>query len=91
MSQYFAHLLLGLVHYEWNNLDTAVYHFSTVVANLHRAHFWAVQDAMCGLTLAYQAQGLGTRAQETAHALLELVQEQNNMHDLMKAYAFWDI
>ena len=59
-----AHWLLGVVYYEWNNLDAAVYHFSVVIANQHQAHFWAVQDAMCGLALAYQAKGLGTQAQE---------------------------
>jgi LuxR family transcriptional regulator, maltose regulon positive regulatory protein len=88
ISQYWAHWFLGSVHYEWTELDTAVYHFSIVVANQHRAHFWAVQDAMSGLALAYQAQGLGTKAQETARALLNLVQEQHNMRDLMWAYSF---
>ena len=73
-SQYWAHWYLGVVHYERNNLDAAVYHFSVVIANQHQAHFWAMQDAMRGLALAYQAQGSGIKAQETAHALLELVQ-----------------
>jgi LuxR family transcriptional regulator, maltose regulon positive regulatory protein len=88
LSQYWAHWLLGVVYYEWNNLDAAVYHFSAVIANKHLAHLWALQDAMCGLALAYQAQGLGTRAQETARALLECVQEQHNIPQLMMAYAF---
>ena len=88
LSQYYAHWLLGVVYYERNNLDAAVYHFSAVIANQHQAHFWVVQDAMCGLALTYQAQGLGTEAQETARALLELVQEQHNMRELMTAYAF---
>ena len=59
LSQYYAHWLLGVVYYEWNNLDMAVYHFSAVIANQHQAHFWVVQDAMCGLALAYQAKGMG--------------------------------
>ena len=88
LSQYWAHWLLGVVHYEWNKLDAAVYHFSAVIANKHLAHFWAVQDALCGLALSYQAQGLGTQAQETARALLAWVQEQHNMPQLMMAYAF---
>jgi LuxR family maltose regulon positive regulatory protein len=88
LSQNYAHWLLGVVHYEWNKLDAAVYHFSAVIANQHLAHFWVVQDAMYGLALAYQAQGLGTKAQETAGALLELVQGQHNMGELMLAYAF---
>ena len=88
LSQHIAHWLLGMVHYEWNKLDAAVYHFSVVIANQHQAHFWAVQDAMRGLALAYQAQGLGSRAQETARALLEWVQEQHNIRELMTSYAF---
>jgi LuxR family transcriptional regulator, maltose regulon positive regulatory protein len=88
LSQYFAHWLLGVVHYEWHNLDAAVYHFSAVIANQHLAHLWVVQDAMCGLALAYQAQGLGTRAQETTRTLLEWVQDQHNLPQLMIAYAF---
>ncbi len=89
ISHYWAHWFLGSVHYEWNNLDAAVYHFSAVIANRHRAHFWAVQDAMSGLAFAYQAQGLGKEAQETARTLLDLVQEQHNMRDLMWVYSFY--
>ncbi len=88
VSQQFAHWLLGLVHHEWNQIDAAIYHFSVVIANQHEAHFWAVQDALCGLALAYQAQGSGTQAQETSRGLLALVQEQHNMPQLMTAYAF---
>ena len=88
LSQNFAHWFLGVVYYEWNNLDEAVYHFSTVIANQHQAHFWVVQDAMRGLTLAYQAQGLHVQAQEVVRTLLESVREQHNMDDLMTAYAF---
>ena len=76
------------MHYEWDKLDAAVYHFSAVLANQHLAHFLAVRDSMCGLALAYQAKGLGKEAQETARTLLELVQEQRNMGGLMVAYAF---
>src|SRR5436305_6101098 len=57
LSQNFAHWVLGVVHYEWDKLDAALYHFSAVLANQHHANFWAVRDAMCGLALAYQARG----------------------------------
>jgi LuxR family transcriptional regulator, maltose regulon positive regulatory protein len=70
LSQSWAHWLLGVVHYEWNSLDAAVYHFSVVIANQHLAHFLAVQEAMRGLALSYQAQGLGKEAQEAARAFL---------------------
>jgi hypothetical protein len=43
---------------------------------------------MGGLAFAYQAQGLVAQAQETARALLALVQGEHNMRDLMLAYAY---
>jgi LuxR family maltose regulon positive regulatory protein len=88
LSQHFAHWFLGVVHYERNNLDAAIYHFSAVIANQHYAHLWVVLDAMRGLALTYQAQGLDKVAQETARALLEFVQTQYHMGELMTAYAF---
>jgi LuxR family transcriptional regulator, maltose regulon positive regulatory protein len=88
LSQYYAHWLLGVVYYEWNDLERAVYHFSAVIANQHQAHFWVVQDAMHGLALAYEAQGMSTQAQETARALLEGVQGRNTLRELLKTYAF---
>jgi LuxR family maltose regulon positive regulatory protein len=88
LSQNLAHWLLGVVYYEWNKLDAAVYHFSAVSANRHLAHFWVAREALFGLAFAYQAQGLDTQAQETARALLEWVQEQHNMGEFMLAYAF---
>jgi LuxR family maltose regulon positive regulatory protein len=47
-----------------------------------------VRETMFSLASAYQAQGLGTRAQEAARGLLEWMQEQHNMRELMTAYAF---
>jgi LuxR family maltose regulon positive regulatory protein len=88
LSQNFAHWLLGVVHYEWNNLEAAIYHFSEVIASRHHAHFWAVRDAMCGLALAYQAQGLSNQAQDTTRTLLEWVQEQHNIQELLTAHAY---
>ena len=88
ISQNYAHWLLGLAHYEQNQLDEATYHFSAVIADQYRAHFWVVRDALCGLALTYQAQGLGTQAQEAARTLLELAQERHSLSELMVAYAF---
>jgi LuxR family maltose regulon positive regulatory protein len=88
ISKNYAHWLLGLVHYEQNQLDEAAYHFSAVIADQHQAHFWVVQDALCGLALTYQAQGLDTKARETARTLLAFVQEQHSLPELMIAYAF---
>jgi ATP/maltotriose-dependent transcriptional regulator MalT len=89
MSHYWAHYFLGVVHYEWNNLDAAVSHFMVVVEHRYQAHAWAVQEAMYGLALAYQAQGLEAEAQKTALDLLDYVQEQHSQRDLLVAYAFY--
>jgi hypothetical protein len=42
-----------------------------VLTNQHLVNFWAVQDAMYGLALAYQAKGLSKKAQEVANTLLK--------------------
>ena len=88
LSQHFAHWFLGVVYYEWNNLDAATYHFSAVIAYQHQANLEVLRDAMCGLALVYQAQELSAQAQETAQGLLALVQKQHNLGELMTAYAF---
>lgn len=88
LSQKYAHWLLGVVYYERNLLDEAIYHFSVVITNKHLVNFWAVQDAMYRLALAYQAQGLSTMAQEAAQAMLRWVEEQHNMEELKASYAF---
>jgi ATP/maltotriose-dependent transcriptional regulator MalT len=88
VSQNYAHWLLGIVYYEWNLLDEALYHFTFVVTNQHLVNFWVGQDAMYGLALAYHAQGLDKKANEAAEALLTYVQEQHNIDELKVAYAF---
>jgi len=88
ISKNYAHWLLGLVHYEQNKLDEAAYHFSAVITDQHQAHYWVVQDSLCGLALTYQAQGLSTQARETARSLLELVQEQHSIPEMMVVFAF---
>lgn len=40
------------------------------------------------LAISYQAQGLSARAQETAHALLAWMREQQNMGQLVRVYVF---
>ncbi len=88
LSQNYAHWLLGVVHYERNVLDEAIYHFTVVITNAPFVNIWAVQDAMYGLALAYQAQGLSTQAKQAAQAMLRWVEEQHNLEELKAAYAF---
>jgi LuxR family maltose regulon positive regulatory protein len=88
ISQHFAHWLLGLVSYEQNRLDEAAYHFSAVIADQHQAQLWLLQDALCGLALTYQAQGLDTKTQETTRTLLAFVEQQHSVPELLTVYAF---
>ena len=88
MSHAWGHWLLGFVQYEWNNLDAALSHFSDVIDNRYQVHAWTVQEAMYGLALAYQAQGLDTEAEKVTRDLLDFVQEQQSQRDLLVAYAF---
>jgi LuxR family maltose regulon positive regulatory protein len=88
LSRNYAHWLLGVVHYERNVLDEAIYHFTVVITNEHFVNSWAVQDAKYGLALAYQAQGLSTQAQEAAQAMLRWVEAQHDREELQAAYAF---
>jgi LuxR family maltose regulon positive regulatory protein len=87
-SHAWAHWLLGVVQYEWNNLDEAIDHFLVVVNNRYLAHSWTVQEALYGLALAYQAKEQDGEAQKTTRDLLDYVQEQHSQRDLLVAYAF---
>ena len=52
-----AHYMLGLVSYEWNDLDAAGRHFAEIVDNRYTAHVSALRDAMSGLALIQQLRG----------------------------------
>src|SRR5579875_1053545 len=88
VSQSWAHWLLGYVQYEWNRLDAAASHFSSVIANRQYAHHWPLREAMYGLALVYQARGLPDQAKEIMNALLEALQRQNTVCALSEAYSF---
>ena len=44
---------LGLLFYEWNELDAAEHHFITVVKHRYQAHHVAFRDSLMGLALIY--------------------------------------
>jgi LuxR family transcriptional regulator, maltose regulon positive regulatory protein len=71
LSMTWAHYFLGLLHYEWNDLDTAAQHFTAIAERRYSAHFTAAQESMLGLALIRQAQGLAEEARETTEALAE--------------------
>ena len=64
-----AHYFLGLLHYEWNDLEAAAHHFKALAERRYSAHFTAAQESLLGLALIRQAQGSAEEARETTEAL----------------------
>ena len=69
LSLTWAHYFLGLLHYEWNDLDKADQHFKAIAERRYSAHFTAAQESLLGLALIRQAQGSAEEARETTEAL----------------------
>jgi LuxR family maltose regulon positive regulatory protein len=51
----YAHYMLGVVHYYWNELDTARQHFEVLVVKRFAVHTQAARNGMIGLTWVYVA------------------------------------
>ncbi len=64
-----AHYFLGLLHYEWNDLEESTQHFRALAERRYSAHFNAAQESLLGLALIRQAQGSIEEAHETTDAL----------------------
>jgi len=58
-----ANWVSGLLHYEWNNLDAAEYHFSVVMDHRYSSNFAASFNSMLGLIRISQVQGELANAQ----------------------------
>lgn len=58
-----------MLHYEWNDLETAAQHFRAIAERRYSAHFTAAQESLLGLALIRQAQGSAEEARETTEAL----------------------
>ncbi|NIM42586.1 MAG: hypothetical protein GTN84_14730, partial [Hydrogenophaga sp.] len=52
-----AQYLLGLVHYERNNLERAVHHFSQAADRRHNVHALMHFNSLLCLALSHQAKG----------------------------------
>lgn len=70
LSLTWAHYFLGLLHYEWNDLEAAAQHFKAIAERRYSAHFIAAQESLLGLALIRQAQGSSEEARETAQVLM---------------------
>lgn len=74
LSLVWAHCLLGIVAYEWNELATAAQHFAAVLERRYTAHAVALHNSWLGLALTAQAQGQFDEARQQGAALLQFHQ-----------------
>jgi LuxR family maltose regulon positive regulatory protein len=70
----FAHYQLGVVHYEWNELEMARHHFEAVINLRYHAHKLCYHSSLQGLALVYLAQGHPAKVKETIAVATEFVQ-----------------
>ena len=62
VNQGWAHYCLGLVHYHWNELDTAGQHFRELIDKRYLIQALTAREGMTGLALVHQALDAGAEA-----------------------------
>ncbi|MBE2225224.1 MAG: hypothetical protein IAF02_27050, partial [Anaerolineae bacterium] len=77
LSTTWASHFLAHVYYQWNRLEEAAAHWSTVAKWPYQANFLAYHDAMLGLALIDHSQGNVTQAQQTLDTLNQVMLEIN--------------
>jgi LuxR family maltose regulon positive regulatory protein len=82
MASSWAHQILGTVAYEYNDLETAISHFSAVAAGRRYAAEINLLESTIGLALSYQALGRVRESEETIARLLEQLLESKNLEHL---------
>jgi LuxR family maltose regulon positive regulatory protein len=85
--QGWARLFLGVVHYQWNDLDAAGVHLAELLDQRHLIQSLAAHHGMAGLALVYQARGESAEAWRVVEILSEFQVEQrgneeNEAHSL---------
>ncbi len=88
MTMGWAHYLLGVVHYEWNELEDAARHFAALVDLRYRTHVLSVHYGWLGLAWTQQAQGDFDQAQQQVTALRRFHHEMNNLAFLPTIHSF---
>ena len=78
---------MGRASYEWNDLETAQFHFLAGASLRHAANAVSIHDCLIGLALTYAAQGLWQRADETADTLVSFDSDPPAFQLLMQAYS----
>ncbi|MBP6470164.1 MAG: hypothetical protein KBE23_15895 [Chloroflexi bacterium] len=77
LSIAWASHFLGHAYYQWNRLEEAAAHWSTVAQWRYHANFMVYHDAMLGLVLVHHSQGNETQAQQTLDTLTQVMLETN--------------
>ena len=79
LSIAWASHFLGHAYYQWNRLEEAAAHWSTVAKWRYHANFLVYHDAMLGLVLIHHSQGNVTQAQQTLDTLTQVMLEINQI------------
>lgn len=80
--QSWAHHFLGLVHYQWNELETAATHFAAVLDRRHLANMAVVRNSLNYLILLYQVGGHEHEAARVLDLIRELDLDQQGHEDV---------
>jgi LuxR family maltose regulon positive regulatory protein len=64
-----GHYFLGLVYYQWNDLDLAGHHFKEIVDRIFNQQQITARNGVAGLALVYEARGERTEARKVLEAL----------------------
>jgi LuxR family maltose regulon positive regulatory protein len=88
LSITWASHFLGHAYYQWNRLEEAAAHWSTVAKWRYHANFMVYHDAMLGLVLIYHSQGNVQQAQQTLDNLSQVMLEINQIQFTPQLEAF---
>jgi LuxR family maltose regulon positive regulatory protein len=88
LTRGWAHYLLGIVHYEWNELEIAAQHFAALVALRDRIHVLTIHHGWLGLAWTQQAQGRFDQVQQQVDELLHFHREMNHLSFLPITHSF---
>ena len=69
--QGWGHYFLGLVYYQWNDLETAYHHFTEIVDHIFSQQQITARNGSAGLALLHQARGHNTEALKVLEALVQ--------------------
>lgn len=79
---------LGHAYYQWDRLEEAAAHWSTVAKWRYHANFLVYHDAMLGLVLIDHSQGNLSEAQQTLDTLTQVMLEINQVQFTPQLEAF---